>query len=82
MHLILVACPIGTHWSDGVCKLCPIGTYQNETGQQLCEDCPKGCTTLYKASKNENDCFGKYPIRPKGNENSELYRKKDLMYTQ
>ncbi|XP_076075711.1 uncharacterized protein LOC143046433 [Mytilus galloprovincialis] len=51
-----VACPTGTYWSDGFCRLCPVGTYQNETGQQGCEACPNGYTTLYRSSRNITDC--------------------------
>ncbi|XP_071132591.1 sushi, von Willebrand factor type A, EGF and pentraxin domain-containing protein 1-like isoform X2 [Mytilus edulis] len=53
---VCVACPTGTYWSDGFCILCSVGTYQNETGQQKCEACPNGYTTLYTASRNVTDC--------------------------
>ncbi|CAG2241797.1 unnamed protein product [Mytilus edulis] len=53
---VCVACPTGTYWSDGFCILCPVGTYQNETGQQRCEACPNGYTTLYRSSRNVSDC--------------------------
>ncbi|CAC5361884.1 unnamed protein product [Mytilus coruscus] len=53
---VCVACPTGTYWSDGFCILCPVGTYQNEMGQQKCESCPNGYTTLYTASRNVTDC--------------------------
>lgn len=62
LFYIVVACPVGTYWSDGFCIRCAVGTYQNETGQQKCETCPNGYTTLYTSSKKRTDCSGKWHI--------------------
>ncbi|CAB3367991.1 Hypothetical predicted protein [Cloeon dipterum] len=48
---LCVLCPRGTYLPSGrkECVLCPVATFQSRPGEEKCEPCPKGTSTLTTA---------------------------------
>lgn len=56
--IIIVPCSKGKYEDEGNCNACDVGTYQDQTGSQLCHNCPEGRSTLGMGSTNAEDCSG------------------------
>ena len=56
---ITVKCARG-QYSPGYsqpCRLCELGEYQDDVGEDECEFCPYGYTTIYRGSTSSSDCI-------------------------